>query len=85
MKILEAAAMSMPVITTTVGVEGLKFKHRESCFIADTPQEFAKAIELLSSDSQLSQSIGEKANEIFKAHCSKEVLAEVRNWIYTTI
>lgn len=85
MKILEAAAMSMPIITTTVGVEGLKFKHHESCLVADTPQEFAKAIKLLSSDSQLSQSIGEKANEIFKAHYSKEVLAEVRNRIYTMI
>ena len=84
MKILEAAAMSMPIITTTVGVEGLKFKHRESCIIADTPQDFAKAIQLLASDSQLCQSLGEQANQVFKENYSKEVLAQVRNQIYAT-
>lgn len=84
MKILEAAALSMPIITTTVGVEGLKFKHRESCIIADTPQDFAQAIELLATDSQLCQSIGEQANQIFKKNYSKEVLAQVRDQIYAT-
>lgn len=82
MKILEAAAMSMPIVTTSVGVEGLKFTHNESCLIADTPHDFALAIERLANDAQLCQALGERANTVFLANYSKEVLAEVRNKIY---
>ena len=82
MKILEAAAMSMPIVTTSIGVEGLKFKHRESCLVADTPHDFALAIEQLTDDAQLCQTLGEQANSVFLKNYSKEVLAEVRNKIY---
>lgn len=79
MKILEAAAMSMPIVTTSVGVEGLRFKNEISCLVADTPQDFAHAIERLTNDNTLCQRLGETANQVFSAHYSKEALAEVRN------
>jgi glycosyltransferase involved in cell wall biosynthesis len=82
MKILEAAAMSLPIVTTTVGVEGLKFVHNESCIIADTPQEFANAIERLASNDELCKQLGTNANSMFNENYSKESLSKLRNQIY---
>lgn len=85
MKILEAAAMSLPIVTTTVGVEGLDFRHGESCLMADTPEEFSKAIKLLCNDPKLRKTLGENANIIFNSTFHPHVLAKVRDDIYSRI
>ena len=47
MKLLEAFASGIPVVSTYVGAEGLARKDGEICFLADDPAEFgAKVIEL---------------------------------------
>lgn len=49
LKILEAMAMKRPVISTSVGAEGLKISPGEDILIADTPQDLAdKVLWLLS-------------------------------------
>lgn len=85
MKILEAAAMSLPVVTTTIGVEGLDFVDGESCIIADTPEDFANAIICLESDVERRKKIGENANKVFAERYSPKVLADKRDDIYTQI
>lgn len=85
MKILEAAAMSLPIVTTTVGVEGLDFADGESCIIADTPADFAAAIIRLEKDETLRRSLGTRANQIFLEKYSPKVLADKRNVIYKQI
>jgi glycosyltransferase involved in cell wall biosynthesis len=85
MKILEAAAMSLPFVTTSIGVEGLNFKDHESCLIADTPEDFAQSIIKLSMDAKLRKSLAERANLIFKNQYSKKVLADVRDDTYLKI
>ncbi|MDR2641489.1 MAG: glycosyltransferase family 4 protein [Planctomycetaceae bacterium] len=48
LKILEAFAAKVPVLSTTIGAEGLEIKPNENIEIADTPEKFAtKCIELL--------------------------------------
>jgi polysaccharide biosynthesis protein PslH len=44
LKILEAAAMAKPIVSTRVGAEGLEFVNREEIVLADEPSEFARAI-----------------------------------------
>lgn len=85
MKILEAAALSLPVITTSVGVEGLLFKHNEDCLIANLPQEFADAIENLSQNKNLKQTLANHAQQVFSLNYSVEATANIRNNIYKTI
>ena len=85
MKILEAAAMSLPIVTTTVGVEGLPFKDGESCLIADTPEDFANAIILLENDINLRKKISENANRLYTEKYTPRALAETRNNIYSQI
>lgn len=68
MKIQEAAKMGIPVITTTVGVEGIPFENRKECIIEDEPEKFAEAILKLNSiqDQQiLANAAYKKITEIF--------------------
>lgn len=50
-KIIEAMALGVPVVTTSVGVQGMKVKNGYHLFIADKPKEFAKyVIELIENE-----------------------------------
>lgn len=44
MKILEAASRGIPIVSTTVGAEGLPLKDGRECYIRDTSQGFVEAI-----------------------------------------
>lgn len=43
-KILEAFARGIPVVSTTVGVEGIEARAGEHLLVADTPDDFARAV-----------------------------------------
>jgi glycosyltransferase involved in cell wall biosynthesis len=43
-KIFEAMASGLPVVSTAIGAEGLSVQHGRNILSADTPQEFADAI-----------------------------------------
>ncbi len=53
LKILEALAMMRPVVSTSVGAEGLNVKHNEQILLADSPSDFAACIERLLGDTAL--------------------------------
>jgi glycosyltransferase involved in cell wall biosynthesis len=52
-KILEAMAAGLPVISTHLGAEGLGLRHEEHVLYADQPEEFATAAKRLVSDPPL--------------------------------
>ena len=43
-KILDAWAWALPVVTTPLGAEGIQVRGRENALVADTPGEFARAV-----------------------------------------
>jgi polysaccharide biosynthesis protein PslH len=43
-KALEAMAMRIPIVSTTMACGGINLKHNESALFADTPEAFAEAI-----------------------------------------
>jgi glycosyltransferase involved in cell wall biosynthesis len=49
-RILEAFARAMPVITTTVGLEGIEAIPGEEVLVSDTPESFAQAVAQLLRD-----------------------------------
>lgn len=63
LKILEAMASGLPVITTTIGCEGLGLRHTEDAVIADDPESFAEWIDRLFEDDELCRSLGASARE----------------------
>jgi glycosyltransferase involved in cell wall biosynthesis len=62
-KIAEAMAAGLPVVTTTIGAEGMQLQNRVTALIADSPQEFANAISELCQHIALHAAIARNALE----------------------
>ena len=65
LKILEAFAHRVPVVSTTIGAEGLGVDHRDQLLIADRPEEFADAIYRLRSSPTLHRRIIDSAERLY--------------------
>ena len=61
LKIYEAMAMEKAVVSTTVGAEGLPVRDGEELLLADTPEEFARAVVRVLTDEQLARDLGARA------------------------
>lgn len=62
-KALEAMAMKRPIVSTTIGVEGIKLAKDKSVLIADTPEEFSAAVVRILSDPEIGKRLSEEAYE----------------------
>jgi glycosyltransferase involved in cell wall biosynthesis len=60
-KIGEAMAHGVPVVTTSVGAEGMGLINRKNAMIADSPQDFASAVLELLSNNSLHATVRENA------------------------
>jgi polysaccharide biosynthesis protein PslH len=60
-KILETAVIGVPIVSTTLGAEGIPVKHKEDIMIADNAEDFAKSIIKLINDKDLSQTLTKNA------------------------
>jgi len=52
-KIGQALAAGLPVVTTSVGAEGMDLEDGKTALIADSPEAFAKAVVRLCTDRHL--------------------------------
>jgi glycosyltransferase involved in cell wall biosynthesis len=66
-KIFEAMATGIPVVSTKVGAEGLPVKHDKEILLADTPDEFVVAVKRLFQSAELRQQIGQAGMELVRA------------------
>lgn len=66
LKIYEALAMEKPVISTTIGAEGLPLHHGSQLLIADDPQTFAEAVMKVLSDSEFATRLGNNAAQLVR-------------------
>ena len=53
LKILEAFSSGLPVVSTTIGAEGIACRHQREILIADQPGEFAEQLSLVLTDDAL--------------------------------
>jgi glycosyltransferase involved in cell wall biosynthesis len=72
-KILESVMTGTPVVTTTIGVEGTRFRHGEHALIADTPEEFADGIAQLLTDRGCWQRLADQGHEAVAVHAPERV------------
>ncbi|MFZ2487723.1 MAG: glycosyltransferase family 4 protein [Anaerolineae bacterium] len=56
-KILDAWLWGLPIVSTTIGAEGISLHAGETILLADTPHDFADAVQRVLSDSQLNQQL----------------------------
>ena len=61
LKIYEALAMEKPMVSTTVGAEGLPLRDGEELLIADDPESFANAVVRVLSDQAFADELGKRA------------------------
>lgn len=84
-KILEAFAAGVPVITTSVGVEGIEIKNGVHCLIADTPEDFISNINLLISDAQMQTKLSKNARNFVQEYYSIEKCTKQREHVLRQI
>jgi polysaccharide biosynthesis protein PslH len=63
LKALEAIAMKKPIVTTSIGCEGLDLTDGETALFADTPRAFADAVIRILNDPSLRTSLARRAGD----------------------
>jgi glycosyltransferase involved in cell wall biosynthesis len=74
-KALEAAALGVPVVSTSFGIAGLELRAGTDVLTAETPREFAEAVRSLQRDPQLRHALVANARRSVEAHHSVAALA----------
>jgi GT2 family glycosyltransferase len=72
-KIGEALSMGTPVVTTTIGAEGMNLENNVNALIADTPVKFAEAIVAAMANEKLRRTIAANGMRIVKEYFSVDI------------
>jgi glycosyltransferase involved in cell wall biosynthesis len=75
-KLLEAFASGIPVVSTQVGAEGLAERDGEFCYLADDPREFAAKIVRVFRHPEEAQAMALRARQHVEQHWDMPVLTE---------
>ena len=67
LKVYEAMAMEMPIVSTTIGAEGLPVRDGVELLLADTPANFAAAVVRVLREQPLARQIGQQAAATVRA------------------
>jgi sugar transferase (PEP-CTERM/EpsH1 system associated) len=76
LKIFEAMAMEKPIVSTTIGAEGLPVSHGAELLLADTPEAFAAAVVRVLQDSDLANELAQRAANLVRAEFGWQKVAE---------
>jgi len=75
-KIMEGLALGKPIITTTIGAEGIEITNKENILIANTPEEMIQTIEFCVKNVEKCQKIGENARKLIETKYSQEIITK---------
>ena len=84
-KVLEAMACGKPVVTTSVGAEGIMENGECAFLVADDPAAFAEAVVALLSDKGRCDLLGEQARQVIERRFSWQRLCDDLDKIYLTL
>ncbi len=76
LKILEAMALGVPVISTSKGAEGLNVRHEENILIADQPAQMADTIRALFDDAALRATLAANARALVEREYDWSAIAQ---------
>ncbi|KKQ43319.1 MAG: Glycosyl transferase group 1, partial [Microgenomates group bacterium GW2011_GWC1_37_8] len=82
LKILEAMATSLPVVSTKVGIAGLNLKDGENVLIADTPEEISQKALMLLQNQSFAEKIGRAGQKHVQELFDWESIVKMHDSIY---
>jgi sugar transferase (PEP-CTERM/EpsH1 system associated) len=85
LKILEAMSLGRPVVSTTVGCEGLEVVDEEQILIADDPRQFAEKTVQLLKDKTLYCHIADNARRLVTGKYDWDMIAQRQLDVYSEV
>lgn len=85
LKVLEAMAMCRPMLSTSLGCEGIRAQHGENVFLADGPESFAEAAVFLLQNPAVREKIARSGYRLVRQVYAWERLAEQFHDCYTSV
>ena len=82
-KILDAWNWGLPIVSTTIGAEGIAAEHEENMLIADTPELFAQAIIRLLQEHDLAECLVENGHHTLMAQYNWQTIYRAWDKIYS--
>jgi glycosyltransferase involved in cell wall biosynthesis len=73
-KLLEAMALARPIVSTRIGAEGFEVESGRELLLADTPDEFAAAVQRLFDDVELAARLGACGREFVRRSYSWDTI-----------
>jgi glycosyltransferase involved in cell wall biosynthesis len=83
-KILTALAHGVPVVTTSLGCEGLKVTNEHDVLIADTPEQFSTAVVRLLNDRDLASRLASNGRRLVESQYDSAVAVRLLEDAYAT-
>jgi glycosyltransferase involved in cell wall biosynthesis len=84
-RILEAFARAIPVVTTTIGLEGIDAQPGEEALVANTPPDFASAVVRLLRDETLQAKLATNGRRLAEKSYDWKVVLKAMDTIYNQI
>ncbi|HEY3375026.1 MAG TPA: glycosyltransferase family 4 protein [Candidatus Aquicultor sp.] len=75
-KIMEAGTCGIPIVSTTLGAEGIPVTDGQDIIIADTPEEFASGIIKIIQNKELGEKLAQECMNLIQERYSVESLAQ---------
>lgn len=84
-KILEAMAMGVPVVSTSIGCEGIAVRDGEHLLVADTPAAFSRACARVLSDAALSRRLVDSAYRLVRERYDAPIALAALDTAYASV
>lgn len=84
-KVLEAMAAGLPVVTTSKGCEGIAVENAKEVIIADTPQALADSLVKVMTEPEVGRSLAEEARHLVAERYTWEATARIVGTSYKRV
>ena len=85
LKILDALAMGKPIVSTTLGCEGIRVEPGRNVLLADTPTEFVAQIRRVFEDGDLRETLAAEGRRLVEAQYAWHVVGDGLEHVYRSI
>jgi polysaccharide biosynthesis protein PslH len=84
-KLLEAMALGLPIISTTIGAEGLPVIDGKHLLLADDAASFAHALQRLQKDEDFAFNLGQQGRQLIESQFNRAQLTQQLTAFYTAL